>query len=102
MKTRISGAFKDYSKMFEQIKDWNNSDADGVLYGLGWAIDDIGYHGWTGEAAENEHNIFKKVETAHSYLLKTLAEAIGYEYPEDSSEWKYYLKDIDTDKLLDL
>lgn len=119
-KSNMSGAYDIYRQMFKQIMWWDLSpketgntyfkdgthqvlgNEDGhYLYDLGWSMGDMGYHGWSGPAAENECNIYNKVETAYFYLLKSLAEAIGFEYT-DESVWKYHLKDIDTDDMLKL
>lgn len=118
MKTNMSGLFKDYRAMFKAIMNWDTEDSDpryyskGThpvlgnedghwLYDSGYALSDMGYHGWSGEAAKNEVLIHKKIETAYLYLLKSLAEAIGYKFPEDQDVWKYHLSDIDTDKILE-
>lgn len=117
-KTKMSGAFEDYLKMFKQVMYWGTSqmsshyyqhgthkvlgNEDGhYLYDLGWSISEMGYHGWSGDAAKNERDIYNKVETAYYYLLKSLAEAIDFEYT-DEDVWKYHLKDIDTDDMLEL
>lgn len=105
--------------MFKQIMHWDDNDVDPryyahgthpilgnedghYIYSAGYAIDDAAYHGWHGEALENEVDTYKKVEISYLYLLKSLAEAIGYEYSEDDSVWKYHLKDINTDDILKL
>lgn len=117
-KTRMTGPYNDYLEMFEQIMFWNAAQHKvekynnekykpqdikncGYLYGLGWAISDMYYHGWQGEAAKNEQDIYDKVETAYCYLLKTLAEAIDFE-DIDNDIWKSDLKYIDTNDLLEL
>ena len=69
---------------------------------IGHALSDIGYHGWEGEAAKNEIAIYNKIELSYLYLLKSLAEAIGYEFPEDQDVWKYHLSKIDTNDVLTL
>lgn len=118
-KSRMSGMVHDYTEMFKDIMNWDTGDAESkyyqhgthkvlgnerghYLYNAGWALSDMGYHGWSGEAAENERKIFDKVETSYLYLLKSLAEAIGFEYTDEDSVWKYHLKDIDTDDILKL
>ena len=60
------------------------------------------YFGWTGEAAKNEREIYEKIELSYLYLLKSLAEAIGFEYEDEDSVWKYHLKYINTDDILRL
>jgi hypothetical protein len=119
-KSNMLGAYDIYRQMFKQIMWWDLSpketgntyfkndthkvlgnEDNHYLYALGWSMSDMGYHGWSGSAAENERNIYNKVETAYFYLLKSLAEAIGFEYT-DEDIWKYRLKDIDTDDMLKL
>lgn len=117
-KTRMSGAYGAYLEMFKKIMFWDisptdvkkyenkkyktsdNQDCD-ELYGLGWAMGDLPFHGWSGEAAENEFEIYHKVKTAYSYLMKVLAEAIDFE-DMDNDMWKYVFKNIDTNDLLKL
>ena len=116
-KTRMSGAYNTYLKMFKTIMFWEASsievkkyenekyktpdNQDDYLYGLGWDMDDIYYHGWEGEAAKNEIENYNKVLTAYRYLMKTLAEAIDFE-DMNNNIWKYVFKDIDTNDLIEL
>ena len=65
-KSNMSGMVSDYQKMYDAIKNWNESSfdkesKDHYLYGMGWAIDDMPYHGWTGDAAENERHHYVPV-----------------------------------------
>ena len=70
-KTRMTGAYETYLKIFKKIMFLNVSQIDvkkyenekyktpdnqydDCLYGLGWAIGDMYYHGWEGDAAKNE------------------------------------------------
>ena len=117
-KTRMSGAYETYLKIFKKIMFLNVSQIDvkkyenekyktpdnqydDCLYGLGWAIGDMYYHGWEGDAAKNEIENYNKVRTAYCYLMKSLAEAIDFE-DMDTDMWKYIFKDIDTNDLLEL
>lgn len=116
-KTRMSGAYNTYLKMFKTIMFWEASpievkkyknekyktpdNQDDCLYGLGWAMDDIYYHGWDGEAARNEIDNYNKVSTAYRYLMKALAEAIGFE-DMNNDIYKYVFKNIDTNDLIEL
>lgn len=114
----MSGLFKDYQKMFKIIMHWDDGDCDPryyahgthpvlgnedghYLYNAGYALSDAGWHGWSGDALQNECRTYNKIETAYLYLLKSLAEAIGYEFSEDDSVWKYHLQDINTDDLIE-
>ena len=72
------------------------------LYGAGYTLSDAAWHGWSGEQLNNENKIYDKIELSYLYLLKSLAEAIGYEFPEDQDVWKYHLNDINTDDILKL
>ena len=116
-KTRMTGAYDTYLKMFKTIMFWESSaievkkyenekyktldNQDDCLYGLGWAMGDIYYHGWEGEAAQNEMDNYHKVSTAYRYLMKALAEAIDFE-DMDNNIWKYVFKNIDTNDLIEL
>jgi len=116
----MSGAVNIYKKMFKEIMNWgepmgNHNDLykgthpilgneDGhFIYDLGYDIDEMGYHGWVGEAARNEVDIEKKVSMAYYCLVKVLAEAIGYDYEKydpESPMYKYHLKDLNVDEVL--
>ena len=118
-KTRMLGAYETYLKMFKKIMFWDisqrdvekyenkayktpdNQDDNDYLYGLGWAMEDIGFHGWEGQAAKNEIENYDKVLTAYRYLMKALAEAIDFE-DMDNEIWEYDFKNIDTNDLLEL
>ena len=114
----MSGLFKDYQKMFKIIMHWDDGDCDPryyshgthpvlgnedghYLYDAGYALSEAGWHGWNGDALQHECRTYNKIETAYLYLLKSLAEAIGYEFSEDDSVWKYHLQDINTDDLIE-
>lgn len=118
-KSKMSGMVHNYTEMFKDIMNWDSSEPESkyyqhgthkilgnerghYLYDAGYALDDMGYHGWSGEPAKNEVDIYNKIETSYLYLLKSLAEAIGFEYEEEDSVWKYHLKDINTDDILAL
>ena len=76
-KSKMSGMVSDYQKMYDAIKNWNEASPptkrleDGTvynepghyIYGMGWAIDDMGYHGWTGDAAKNEWHHYEEVNS---------------------------------------
>ena len=121
MKSNMSGAYQIYRDMFKQIMNWGESmgnhndlyahgthtvlgnQGDNYIYDLGYSISEMRYHYWTGEAANNERDIYKKVSKAYYCLVKTLAEAIGYDYEKydpESSMYKYYLKDLNVDEVL--
>lgn len=116
-KSNMNGAINAYTEMFKSIMNWNSSEMDSrwhqhgthkvlgnedghYIFNLSWALGDMGFHGWSSTPAKNENEIFQKVTIAYYYLLKTLAEAIGFEYPEEESVWKYDLQYIDTNDLL--
>lgn len=119
MKTKMNGLFNDYRIMFKKIMHWNDDDVDPryyahgthpvlgneddhYLYGAGYALGDAGWHGWDSDALQNEKDIYNKIEISYLYLLKSLAEAIGYEYSDEDTVWKYHLKNINTDDILKL
>ena len=119
MKTKMNGLFNDYRIMFKKIMHWNDDDVDPryyahgthpvlgneddhYLYDAGYAIGEAGWHGWEGDALQNEKDIYNKIEISYLYLLKSLAEAIGYEYSDEDTVWKYHLKNINTDDILKL
>lgn len=84
MASRMSGMISDYQKMYDAIKNWDKSpsasqvDEPGhYIYGMGWAIDDMGFHGWEGEAAANERRHFEEVKQAHKALKIALESALG-------------------------
>lgn len=112
----MSGLYRDYVNMFKDIMNWDESNPESkyyqhgthkvlgnerghYLWNAGYAMGDMGFHGWDGDAAKNERDTYKKIETAYFYLLKALAEAIDFEWT-DESVWKWHLQDIDTDDIL--
>ena len=46
---------------------------------MGWAIDDMGFHGWSGEDAKNEVYHYEEVRKAHKALKVALQNALGIE-----------------------
>lgn len=121
MKSNMNGAVRDYTDMFKQIMNWgepmgNHNDlyahgthiilgnqGDNYIYDLGYSIRDMEYHGWQSESASKERDIYEKVSTAYYCLVKSLAEAIGYDYEKcdpESSMYKYHLKDLNVDDIL--
>ena len=118
-KSKMSGMVQNYREMFKDIMNWDTGDVESkycqygthkvlgnerghYLWAAGYALDEMGFHGWGGEAAKNEIEIYEKIELSYLYLLKSLAEAIGFEYTDEDSVWKYHLKDINTDDILKL
>lgn len=87
-KSNMSGMVSDYQKMYDAIKNWDESPPTEVvkdgyyIYGMGWAIDDMGYHGWLGEAAQNEIYHYEEVRKAHKALKVALQNALGIEQVE--------------------
>lgn len=120
MKSNMSGAYKTYRDMFKQIMNWGEpmgkhndlyhgthpilGNEDGhYIYDLEWTIGDMAYHGWSGESAKNEREIYKRVSTAYYCLVKALSEAIGYDYEKydpESSMYEYDLKNLNVDEVL--
>ena len=86
-KSNMSGMISDYQKMYDAIKNWNESSLnkeskDHYIFGMGWAIDDMAYHGWTGDAAKNEKHHYDEVKKAHKALKVALQNALGIEQIE--------------------
>lgn len=77
MKSNMLGAVQDYQKIYATLKGCQE-DLDGIDYSLSEAP----WHCWEGEQLENEHEIFKNVNSAYQKLLKVLSEAIGSEQTE--------------------
>lgn len=88
IKSRMSGMVSDYQKMYDAIKNWNEAPPAGevkdgyYIYGMGWAIDDMPYHGWTGKNANNERYHYNEVRKAHKELKVALQNALGIEQTE--------------------
>lgn len=118
-KSKMIGMVKNYREMFKDIMNWDTGEAESkyyqhgthkvlgnerghYLWDAGYALSDMGFHGWEGEAAKNEKEIYEKIELSYLYLLKSLAEAIGFEYTDEDSVWKYHLKHINTNDILKL
>lgn len=89
-KSRMSGAVKDYKKMYDVIKNWDESpppteykngkyynEEGHYIYGIGYALQDMPFHGWTGVAAENELYHYKKVEKTYKNFKIALENALG-------------------------
>lgn len=94
-KSNMSGMVKNYQKMYDTIKNWNeaspptkvideqiHNEEGHYLYGMGWAIGDMGYHGWSGDAAKNEIYHYEEVRKAHKALKVALQNALGIEQIE--------------------
>lgn len=122
MKSNMLGAIKTYTEMFKCLMEWGEpmgrhnelyshgthrvlgNEENHYIYDLGFLTGDMPYHGWIDERATSEKDIEKRVSTAYYCLVKVLAEAIGYDYEEydpESSMYKYHLKDLDVNKILD-
>lgn len=86
-KSKMRGMISDYQKMYESVKNWNESgfhkeSKDHYIYGMGWSIIDMAYHGWVGEAADNERYHYEEVRKAHKALKVALQNALGIEQTE--------------------
>ena len=95
-KSRMSGMVSDYQKMYDAIKNWNEESPptkrleDGTfynepghyIYGMGWALGDMCFHGWVGDAAKNEMYHYEL-----NKLKRNIEEKIcGYIF----ANWYYY------------
>lgn len=95
-KSKMSGMVSDYKKMYDAIKNWDETSPptkrleDGTfynepghyIYGMGWVLGDMGFHGWTGDAAKNEVYHYEEVSKAHKALKVALQHALGIEQIE--------------------
>lgn len=80
----MRGMAVEYQKMYEAIRHWNETSFnenpnEHYLYEMEWTLDEMGNHGWTGEAAENEWYHYKEVKNAHKALKVALQNALGIE-----------------------
>jgi hypothetical protein len=89
-KTSISGLFNDYTKIYNELKQWDiipseglDSKVKGVLYGVGYSMCELPYYVPDKERMHNERMIYNKVHDAYSNLLHTLEDAIGIESKEE-------------------
>lgn len=87
-KSRMKGMVSEYQKMYDTIKNWNESPPAGpvtehYLYSIGWSIGDMGYFGWTGDAAKNEVHHYEEIKRAHKALKVALQNALGIEQTEE-------------------
>lgn len=94
-KSNMTGMVADYQAMYDAIRNWNEASLpsevkDGkvynepghYIYGMGWAIGDAPYHGWTGENLDRERHLYEEVKKAHKALKVALQNALGYEQRE--------------------
>ena len=89
-KSRMSGAVKDYEKMYDVIKNCDESPPpteykDGkyyneeghYIYGIGYVLPDMLFHGWQAMLQKNELYHYKEVEKAYKNLKIALENALG-------------------------
>ena len=86
-KSNMKGMVDNYQKMYNLIKNWNEEASAGPLsehyiYHMGWSIGDMGYFGWSGDAAKNEMHHYEEVKNAHKALKVALQNALGIEQTE--------------------
>lgn len=69
----------EYQRMYDVISCWDEDSSETnvtsskhYLYGMGWAIGDIGFFGWRGEAADNERYHYEEVLWYYTILKETL------------------------------
>lgn len=84
-KSNMYGTIKDCQKLYNEVKQWNRYDNDdssqnkGVVYGMGWAISDLAYHGYRGESLKREQEAMSAVINACEYLQQVLEDVLGIE-----------------------
>lgn len=118
-KTNVSGLYTEYLSMLEKILFWNVSPVDieefgtedykslfkknndNYIYRVGFSIPDMAFFGWSVDDIKNEHENYNKIVTAYRYLLKSLAEATGFE-DMDNEIWKFTFKNVNTNDMLEL
>lgn len=90
----MRGTVKDCQKLYDEVKQWTrceNTDSSplkNLVYGMGWAVSDLAYFGWQGEALNREQEALYAVMNAVEYLKDTLEDVLGIE----SQEYSDYLK----------
>lgn len=74
MKSNMMGAVQDYQKIYATLKGCQED-----LDSIGYLLSEAFWHCWEEEPLKNEHEIYKKVNSAYQALMKELSEAIGSE-----------------------
>lgn len=93
-KSNMRGTVKDCQKLYDEVKQWtrceniDSSPLKNLVYGMGWAVSDLAYFGWQGEALNREQEALYAVMNAVEYLKDTLEDVLGIE----SQEYSDYLK----------
>lgn len=118
-KTNVSGLYTEYLSMLEKIMFWNVGSVDieefgtedykslfkknngNYIYRVGSSIPDMAFFGWSADDIKNEFENYHKILTAYRYLLKSLAEATGFE-DMNNEIWEFSFKDVDTNDMLEL
>lgn len=90
-KSLIPDAIKDYRKMYDIIKYWDEDShllqkidgkvinkKENYIYGPGWAVDAASYYGFDNkDVFGNEWNVYKNVKRTYREFLQALEDAIG-------------------------
>lgn len=72
--TRVSGFLMDYKAMLE---DLTSGDFCKYNDGIGWAMSELGFHGWEHEDIKKERELYKAINQRVDALVEILKQAIG-------------------------
>ena len=59
-KSNMVGTVKDCQKLYEEVKQWTRCEENDtsplkqIVYGMGWSVSDLAYHGWNGDKLKRE------------------------------------------------
>ena len=93
-KSNMVGTVKDCQKLYEEVKQWTRCEEDDtsplkqIVYGMGWFVSDLAYHGWDGDNLKREQEDLYAVMNAVKYLQNVLEDVLGIE----ATEYSDYLK----------
>lgn len=73
--TRMSGAKNIYQKIYDEIKNYDETH----FFHLSWALTDAPYHGWDGDKLLNEKELYDNVKKKYNEFKIALEEALGIE-----------------------
>ena len=93
-KSNMVGTVKDCQKLYEEVRQWTRCEENDtsllkqIVYGMGWSVSDLAYHGWDGDNLKREQEDLYAVMSAVEYLQNVLEDVLGIEVTEYSD----YLK----------
>lgn len=100
-KSKMYGNHKNYSVMFNAIKNWSSiGGADAWLTFTEMGTWDAAWCGWSGYDLKNEKETLEKIEVAYTYFKLALAEALEQtDMLNESDKNRIEEYQIDTDKI---